>query len=96
MLLKFENVNLNSIKNKINNNNRMIVYLYFNYYYFLDAEFREKLNSIKLQYAVNSDADVNLQDDYYPYCRMKLKEQNDIVHILNEFNNQIYKYILYP
>lgn len=73
----------------------IIIYLYFNYYYFLDSAFRDKLKSCQLKYAINS-ADVSLEDEYFPYCRMRIQDKNDILNIINEFNQEIYKYTIYP
>ena len=77
----------------------MIVYLYFNYLHFTNPQFINKLKYCNSKYGICNDdnsLDIHLEENYYPYCRMKLSDNNYLHELINEFNNEIYKYILYP
>lgn len=78
----------------------MIVYLYFNFYYFNNPQFMYKLKMCNSRYAISTDDDdsieVHLEEDRYPFCRMKLIDENSLTDLIKEFKHEIYKYILYP
>ena len=75
----------------------MIIYLYFNYYHFTSKDFMDKLKVCNLKFGSQEDhLEIHLEENYYPYCRMKLNQHYLVDDVVKEFNNEIYKYILYP
>ena len=75
----------------------MIIYLFFNFYYFNNKEFMENLKVCNLKYGSQQDEplDIHLEEGYYPFCRIKLNEKYLVDDVIREMGNQVYKYIIY-
>lgn len=74
----------------------MIVYLYFNFYNFNSKEFMERLKVCNLKYGDQTlSLEIHLEENYYPYCRMKLGEGYLVDDVIREMGNQVYKYIIF-
>lgn len=74
----------------------MIVYLYFNFYYFNNKEFMERLKVCNLKYGSQDEhLETYLEEGYYPFCRIKLDEKYLVDDIIREMGNKVYKYIIF-
>ena len=43
----------------------------------------------------DSSLEIHLEENYYPYCRMKMNEKYLVDDVIREMGNQVYKYIVY-
>jgi hypothetical protein len=56
---------------------------------------RLKVCNIKYGSQQDDSLEIHLEENYYPYCRMKLNEKYLIDDVIRELGNSIYKYIIY-
>lgn len=73
----------------------MIIYLYFNLYYFNSQQFMNKLKLCNFKYGTSQDLEIHTEEQYYHFCRIKLNEHSLLDDLVKEFDNEIYKIIIY-
>lgn len=56
----------------------------------------ERLKVCNLKYGdPNHSLEIHLEENYYPYGRMKLGERYLVDDVIREMGNQVYKYIIF-
>lgn len=77
----------------------MIVYLYFNFYFFKNQDFMKKLKRIYLKFQEEPEDDkieVHVENGTFYFCRINLSKKYLVDELFQEFEDyEIYKYIIY-